>query len=163
MRIMAAREGQRTTAGLARLFRSPAELATLIHPSIAVVINDLIFLTKIQTTARSLGLLTHHLASVDDLGVVLAELHPGAVIIDLNTARGDVGGAITMLAAMADRPRVVGFFSHVDEHLARAATEAGADEVMPRSRFSHELPQLLARYAPTAAAAATPRPGGPAH
>ncbi len=131
----------------------------MIQPSIAVVINDLIFLTKIQATARSFGLLTHHLASADDLGAVLTALRPRAVIYDLNTANGDLAAS---MAAMSDRPAMLGFFSHVDEALAARARQAGIDEVMPRSRFNLELPRIMERCAVSPRAAATDAPSSPA-
>lgn len=134
----------------------------MIQPSIAVVINDLIFLTKIQATARSFGLLTHHLASADDLGAVLTALRPRAVIYDLNTANGDLAASMAAIAAMSDRPAMLGFFSHVDEALAARARQAGIDEVMPRSRFNLELPRIMERCAVSPRAAATDAPSSPA-
>jgi hypothetical protein len=39
--------------------------------------------------------------------------------------------------------RVLAFVSHVDTDLADLAVKAGADEVLPRSRFAAQLPALL--------------------
>jgi len=41
---------------------------------------------------------------------------------------------------------VIAFGSHVDKARLDEARAAGCDEVMPRSRFSSELPALLRRY-----------------
>jgi hypothetical protein len=38
---------------------------------------------------------------------------------------------------------VIGFLSHVDKDLAREAEAAGVSQVMPRSQFSENLPDLL--------------------
>jgi hypothetical protein len=40
---------------------------------------------------------------------------------------------------------VIGFYSHVDAATRAAAQEAGLDLVVPRSRMTRELPQLVER------------------
>jgi len=40
----------------------------------------------------------------------------------------------------------VAYGSHVDKARLDAARAAGCDEVLPRSKFSAELPDLLRRY-----------------
>jgi len=62
------------------------------------------------------------------------------LIVDLNTAGVD---AVAAGNALTPRPYVVTFVSHVDQDLAKQAADAGADQVMPRSRFTAELPQIL--------------------
>lgn len=42
-------------------------------------------------------------------------------------------------------PPTLGFYSHVDVETKRRAEEAGFDLVVPRSRMSRELPQLVER------------------
>jgi hypothetical protein len=39
--------------------------------------------------------------------------------------------------------KVIGFLSHVQTSLAERAKSAGFDEVMPRSKFSANLPEIL--------------------
>jgi hypothetical protein len=53
------------------------------------------------------------------------------VLVDLARFGSDVGA----VRKAAPDARVVGFGPHVDEAGAEAAVKAGADEVMPRSRF----------------------------
>ena len=38
---------------------------------------------------------------------------------------------------------VLGYYSHVDAETRRAAVDAGVDLVVPRSRMSRELPELV--------------------
>jgi hypothetical protein len=45
--------------------------------------------------------------------------------------------------------RVIAFLSHVQTGLAEQAKTAGFDEVMPRSKFSMNLPEILASAAVT--------------
>ena len=42
-------------------------------------------------------------------------------------------------------PPVLGFYSHVDSATREAAQAAGLDLVIPRSRMSRELPELVER------------------
>lgn len=113
------------------------------HPCLVVVINDLIFETRIQSTARSFDLHVHRVSSADALPLITGEYHPTLVIFDLNSAQGDVLAAIGRMKAEQPRPRVVAFCSHVDEDLMSRARDAGADEVLARSRFTHDLPTLI--------------------
>jgi DNA-binding NarL/FixJ family response regulator len=55
--------------------------------------------------------------------------------------------AVRRVKALRPELRVLGFLSHVQLELAEHAKAAGADEVMPRSRFSAHLPEILKRYA----------------
>ena len=110
--------------------------------SVIVLIDDLIFETKIRSTAASLGVAAAVVKSVTDLSAALNAEAAALVIVDLNTG-GDAIEAIRTSARHATQPRVLAFVSHVDQDLATSAREAGADEVMPRSRFNIELPRLL--------------------
>ena len=56
------------------------------------------------------------------------------VIVDLARSGHDVAAA----RAVAPSARIVGFGPHVDEEQAQAARAAGADLVLPRSRFFHD-------------------------
>jgi hypothetical protein len=53
------------------------------------------------------------------------------VIVDLARSGTDVGA----VRDVAPAARIVGFGPHVDEERAAAARAAGADSVLPRSRF----------------------------
>ena len=60
------------------------------------------------------------------------------VVVDLSRP-----GVLEALSQLAD-VRTVGFGSHVDRDLLAAATAAGCEQVLPRSRFFADLRQLLA-------------------
>lgn len=62
------------------------------------------------------------------------------VIVDLARSGKEVGA----LRAAAPPARVVGFGPHVDEESAQAARDAGADLVLPRSRFFHDPAAAIA-------------------
>jgi len=113
---------------------------------VAVLIRDLIFETKITSTAGLLGVPAKIIRSADELAGLLDQGVAGLVIVDLNTAGLAAVDAIRM-AKTHSGVRVLAFVSHVDADLAAQATAAGADEVLPRSRFSTQLPALLSAMA----------------
>ena len=57
----------------------------------------------------------------------------GADVVIVDLAR--FGAQVAALRAAAPDARLVGFGPHVDEESAGAAVAAGADAVLPRSRF----------------------------
>ncbi len=73
---------------------------------------------------------------------------PVLLIVDLNITAVDPMAAIRLAKGHAAGPRVVGFLSHVQVDLAAAARAAGADQVMARSAFTAQLPELLAPVSP---------------
>jgi len=114
---------------------------------ILVVVDDLIFLAKIQQTAKLLGVAVES-ADPDKLAARLAESSVRAVILDLNHRSGsalEILHALKSNAATSGVP-VTGFLSHVQGELAAAARAAGCDVVLARSAFTRDLPQLLEQY-----------------
>lgn len=115
---------------------------------ILAVVDDLFFLSKIRQTAQAAGVTVETVGPAELAGRA-AERAPGGVLVDLNHRSGAAVEAVRALKAAAATAQVpvVGFFSHVQEELGRAARQAGCDRVMPRSAFSIQLPRLLAELA----------------
>ena len=115
-------------------------------PGCVALVTDLIFATRIGGTAGQAGLECRIVRSVGDLEAAVRAHRPALVLLDLQ-ADGIVGPDAVARTREADPDtRVVGFVSHVEKDLAAAAAAAGA-EVLPRSRFVHQLPELLAAAA----------------
>jgi len=104
--------------------------------------DDLFFQMKLAETAKHLGLEVKVASNAEAL-LQLLDPPPGLVIFDLN-ARSSPLDAVQRLRAAQPNLRVVGFLSHLQTDLASKAQSAGFDEVMPRSKFSMQLPQILA-------------------
>ena len=111
---------------------------------LAVMIRDLIFETRIKSTAQLMRIGTAVVRNLGDLEMLLASPAIRLLIVDLNTAGPSAVDAIRR-AKEFPGVRVLAFVSHVDADLAGLACEAGADDVLPRSRFVAQLPELLAR------------------
>ncbi len=109
-----------------------------------VVIDDLIFETKIRSTAQAVGACVMLIKPDSDIGKYLLEHRPTLLIVDLGSTRERGLSAVTAARCHRHVPRILAFLPHVDTHLAEQAVRDGAHEVMPRSRFSKELPNILA-------------------
>jgi CheY-like chemotaxis protein len=112
-------------------------------PSVLVVISDLLFQTKIRSTAATLGVDVHCVSTGHEAMAALDAHAPALMIVDLNSVGEAALEAIAIGVAHPRKPRVLAYVSHVDQELAEAATAAGADQVLPRSRFNAELPSIL--------------------
>lgn len=111
---------------------------------ILAVVEDLLFVSKIQETAKHLGLEVRVIAP-ERLAEQAAREGVTAVILDLNHRSGRaLEAARELKSSPATRHlRAVGFLSHVQGELAAAAREAGCDLVLARSAFTRQLPALL--------------------
>lgn len=123
---------------------------------IVALVSDLLFESKISTTARLLGVPVQIHRRVD--ATRAAADAAALVILDLN-ADGGVLALARSIKQSRPATRVVGYLSHVQADLARAAKAAGLDEVLSRSRFTETLPDLLQACA--AVEAPAPAPAAP--
>jgi len=105
------------------------------------LMDDLFFQMKVLETAKQLGLQFKVAATADSL-MELVATSPKLVIVDLNARNGAIA-AIERVRTEKNDVRMVGFLSHVQVDLAEQARAAGCDEVMPRSKFTQNLAQIL--------------------
>ena len=112
---------------------------------VLVLIRDLIFETKIRSTAQALGVVSACVRSCDELAGKLEGLDRPLVLVDLNFPDEEGLRAIAICKEHASGPRTIAFVSHVDQERAAKASTAGADSVLPRSAFARDLPEILGR------------------
>jgi len=110
-------------------------------PRVVAYMDDLFFQMKLAETAKHLGLEVKVASNAESL-LQLLDPPPRLVIVDLN-ARSQPLEAMKQLRSAQPDLRVIGFLSHVQTGLAEQARAAGFDEVMPRSKFSMSLPDIL--------------------
>ena len=111
------------------------------------VCDDLIFVSRVTTTARAKGLTVTPVRSAEQAVRAARESPPACVIVDLHTAGADLPGLLAGLrGACPAMPRVVAYGSHVNKDLLQAARDAGCDVVLPRSKFVKELEGELAEW-----------------
>jgi len=114
---------------------------------ILAMVDDLLFLSRIQETAKHLGVVVKA-AQPEGLPELAVEAAPTALIIDLNHRSGKALEILRAIKAEAKTENIpaVGFVSHVQNELIVAAREAGCNLVLARSAFAGQLPSLLQRF-----------------
>ena len=114
----------------------------MLNP-LLILCPDLIFSTKIFSTAKALNLPAQGVRTLEALREKLTTATYSRLIIDLNATGIDPIAAIQLAKSLPTCPPIIAFLSHVQTELAAAAKAAGADQVLPRSAFSAKLPELL--------------------
>lgn len=112
---------------------------------VLVLVDDLMFRSKIKSSAAGLGIAVTFAGSRDAALASMRAEPPALVILDLNNPRIDPIGTIAAMKhdAALSSIRTVGFVSHVDAATIGAARAVGVDEVLARSAFTSALPDLL--------------------
>src|SRR2546426_2598385 len=114
---------------------------------ILAVLDDLMFTSKIKTTAAQLGAPVVFARSADGALAEMRKTAPSLVILDLNNARTNPLGIVASMKqdpALAAVP-TVGYASHVQTDVIDAARKAGVGEVLARSAFTAQLADILRR------------------
>jgi CheY-like chemotaxis protein len=115
---------------------------------VIAAVEDLFFGARIQETARQLAVPLTLVGSAEEAAALARTAAPALLIVDLNARTGQPLEAVrTLKADPAVRGvTVLGFCSHVQHELRTAADEAGCDQVLARSAFTAQLPELLRPY-----------------
>ncbi|MDQ2711739.1 MAG: response regulator [Acidobacteriota bacterium] len=113
------------------------------------VLSDLMFMVKIQETAKRAGVESVFVKSQAE-ALAQAKENPAVMILDLNYGASK---PLELIAALKGNQAtrdisLLGYVSHVQVDLRRAAEEKGCDVVVARSAFSQNLPELLSRFLP---------------
>lgn len=109
-----------------------------------LVSRDLIFISKVTGTARALGRRILVAGTAALVAETIDQWQPKVLFVDLSA--GDLVGQPALVAyrGMAGSgTSLIAFGSHVDTAALEAAKAAGCELVLPRSRFSAELPALI--------------------
>lgn len=125
----------------------PGLLAADHKPVGLLLCRDLIFTNKIKSTAAELGFLILVADNSEQVNSLIESHQPQVVFIDLTA------GALVGPAALDTYHRsahlttwFVAFGPHVDVNALADAKAAGCQVVLPRSKFTAELPDLMRRY-----------------
>jgi CheY-like chemotaxis protein len=108
---------------------------------VLVAVRDLVFRSKIHAAAERLGIPVRFAPRSAPLSEAVRELGGrGTIIADLSEP-----GVLDEIRAAKEAPgvRVVGFLGHLQTDLARAAEEAGIDEVLTRGQLVRRLDEVL--------------------
>lgn len=113
---------------------------------IYALISDLIFRSKLK---EATGGAVCFLASLEDLRSALSsttDLAP-RLLVDLHAKSVDPFELAELARKLHPKAEIICFYSHVHSELATRAQQAGASQVIPRSRFDAMLKTLLSSQA----------------
>jgi CheY-like chemotaxis protein len=113
--------------------------------NVVAVVDDLFFASKIRGTAEALGVAVSFPRHADGVREVIKQNAPALIICDLQSEKLDLMGLAKGLKGNPNTKDIplIGFLSHVETDLQRAAQAAGFDQVMPRSLFTKNLASIL--------------------
>ena len=115
-------------------------------PAGLLLCRDLIFTAKVVGTAEAQGYRVATVGGVARAVELLGSGRPKALFLDLTAGDLAAPEAIATYRRLAPDAKLVAFGPHVDTAALQAAADAGCDTVLPRSRFSGDLPALLERF-----------------
>lgn len=117
---------------------------------ILVAVDDLLFSSKIRATAKQVAVDIAFARTPDEIVSQARALRPSLIVFDVNSQKSDPINTVAALKADQELRGIptTGFVSHVDTALIVAARQAGMDEVMARSAFAANLPQILTEREP---------------
>ena len=113
--------------------------------TVLAAVDDMFFASKIRAVAEHLGVKVRFLRS--NAGLIEAALNdvPSLIIADLHSQKFqpvELGRQLKEQEQLCSVP-LIGFFSHVETALQKAAEAAGYDRVLPRSAFTNQLSAIL--------------------
>jgi hypothetical protein len=112
-----------------------------------VLSRDLFFSERVTATAQALGFRMLRTGEPSQSRMLIQQSQPRVVVLDLTA------GELVAPAAVAGYRQLTGpgtwyvaVGPHVQADLLDAARKGGCQVVLPRSKFSNELPALLRRF-----------------
>lgn len=115
-------------------------------PDAILLCQDLIFTSKITGTARELGFRVLVAGTEPLARAMLEQWRPRVVFVDLSHPIFKQGETIVAYRSICPEARFLAFGSHVETEALGAARDAGCDPVLPRSKFTATLPDLMRRF-----------------
>lgn len=109
---------------------------------VVVLVDDLFFQSKMLEVAKHLSISLEAKPTATAFLEAVGQGNPKLIILDLN-ARDKPLEALRQLNPASNPARIIGYLSHVQTELAEEARAAGCAEVMPRSKFTQNLPAIL--------------------
>lgn len=112
--------------------------------------SDLIWATKIKATAEAVGVNARPVRNLEMLTARLADCpYAAGLVVDLD--KGEEGleliRKVRSEEALGRSPnlRILAWGPHVAKELLQAGRDAGADEVLTRGAFEHDLERIILR------------------
>lgn len=120
---------------------NPPEGGHAREARVVALVNDLIFESRIAAVADALGAPVRIARTAE--AVLAAISHAERLIVDLHAEAVDSLKLIKDARGARPDLEIIGIFSHVQIDRKKAAEQAGASRVLPRSVFVQRLKELL--------------------
>src|SRR6185503_3442561 len=119
--------------------------AIIMSQAVISVVDDMFFASKIRAVAEAASVEISFPRSQEAVVSKARETKPGLIVVDLHNQRIDPVALAQALKSDEELRdiRLLGFFSHVQTELKKNALSAGFDEVIPRSVFARDLPEIF--------------------
>lgn len=113
--------------------------------TVIAVMDDVLFISRVQEVAKAQGASVFFAKTPEECLALVNSQPADLVLFDLNARGFDSAVFIDQLSSSGwlKKIRVVGFVRHADEAKIRLIQEKGCQEILPRSTFVKQLPQLL--------------------
>ncbi len=113
------------------------------------VLDDMFFASKIREAAKGAGVDIDFIKGMEGMIDKISSTSPSLVIVDLAHKKVDPIELIKELKGLDNLKgaRFIGYLPHVETGLRKEAIDAGYDMVLPRSKFSLEMRDLISRFA----------------
>ena len=123
-------------------------MSEAIQTRVVAVLDDMFFSSKIKQAAKQAGTDLEIIKNSGGLIEALINAPPSLIIIDLNSKKFNSLELLKSIKATSELEGVttLGYMPHVEEELKKQAVLVGCDVIMPRSRFSRELVEILKKY-----------------
>ena len=111
--------------------------------TIVAYVPDLMFGVRVRDVLQQLG---YQALVADTIAAAHQALTPelGLLIVDLRGETEATSGLVQAAKALDGQLPVLAYGSHVDVERQKAARAAGCDKVVANSKFSSDLPNLIA-------------------
>ena len=120
----------------------------ILQKTICVVADDVFFSSKIESTAKHLGIVMINVKNHDEFRDKIEGKTVDLVIIDLASKKIDAEDVFTKLKSFPEHQEIfcIGYLPHVERELASKFREKGVDLVIPRSKFSREMNKIIEEH-----------------
>ena len=112
---------------------------------VIAVVDDMFFASKIRAVAEAVGVEISSPRNQEAIVLKARATKPRLILVDLHNQRIDPLALARELKSDEElrNIKLIAFFSHVETELRQNALAAGFDQVVPRSVFTRDLPEIL--------------------
>lgn len=125
-------------------------MSVAVKKKVLAIVSDMMFTVKIDAAAKQTYLEILYPKTQEE-ALRLGKEKPALVIVDLNNNSMDPIALIDAFKSdkALESIKILAFYSHVQTELRQQAIDVSCDDVIARSAFSMNLPQILKRHSST--------------